>query len=87
MWASVASACPHQKRSGLSREAVGENLEGQVEAATKPAPPLLAEILRTDDETVLRIAARDQIFDEEPRHDGLAGARIVGAQEAQLLTW
>ena len=40
---------------------------------------------RADDETALQIATGDQLFDEQSRHDRLAGAGIVGKQEAQWL--
>ena len=40
-----------------------------------------------DDEAALQIAAHDQLLDEQPRHDGLAGTRVVGQQEAQRLAW
>ena len=40
---------------------------------------------RADDETALQIAAHDQLLDEQPRHDGFTGARVVGQQETQRL--
>ena len=36
-----------------------------------------------DNETALQIAAHDQCLDEQPHHDGFAGARVVGQQETQ----
>ena len=47
--------------------------------------PLLRETAGTDDETSLQVAAGDQLPDEKPRHDGLAGARVVGEQETKRL--
>ena len=34
-----------------------------------------------NDEATLLVAARDQLLDEQPRHDGLAGARVVGRRK------
>ena len=57
-----------------------------MEAPVKLVLPLLGEAAGADDETTLQVAAGDQLLDEQARHDGLAGARIVGEQEAQRLT-
>jgi hypothetical protein len=38
-----------------------------------------------DDHAALEIAADEQLLDQQPGHDGLAGAGIVGEQEAQRL--
>ena len=56
-----------------------------MEAAVQLVLPLLGEAAGADDEAALQIAARDQLLDEQPRHDRLAGAGIVGEQEAQRL--
>ena len=64
---------------------VGEDLEGQVEAAVELVLPLLGEAAGADDEAALEVAARDQLLDEQAGHDRLAGARVVGEQEAQRL--
>ena len=40
---------------------------------------------RADDQAALQVPARDQLLDQEPPHDGLAGAWVVGEEEAQLL--
>ena len=64
---------------------VGENLEGQMEAAVELVLPLLGEAARADDEAALQVAAGDQLLDQQARHDRLAGARVVGEQEAQRL--
>ena len=34
----------------------------------------------------LQITARDHLLDEHPRHDGLAGARVIGEHKAKRLT-
>ena len=39
--------------------------------------PLLNKAPRAHDQTPLQIAARDQLFDEQARYDGLARAWIV----------
>ncbi len=62
---------------------VGEDFEGQLEAAVELVLPLFGEAAGTDDEAALEVAAGDQLLDEEPGHDGLAGARVVGEEEAQ----
>ena len=64
---------------------VGEDLERQVEAAVELVLPLLGEAARADDEAALEVAAGDQLLDEQARHDRLAGAGVVGEQEAQRL--
>ena len=64
---------------------VGEDLEGQVEAAVELVLPLLGQAARADDQAALQVAAGDQLLDEQAGHDGLAGAGVVGQQEAQRL--
>ena len=64
---------------------VGEDLEGQVEAAVELVLPLLGQAAGADDEAALQVAAGDQLLDEQAGHDGLAGAGVVGQQEAQRL--
>ncbi len=64
---------------------VGEDLERQVEAAVELVLPLLGQAARADDQAALQVAAGDQLLDEQARHDRLAGARVVGEQEAQRL--
>lgn len=46
---------------------------------------MLGEAAGADHETAPQVAACDQLLDEEPRHDRLAGARVVGQQEPQRL--
>src|SRR5581483_6046932 len=74
----VASAC----RLEL---VVGQDVEGQIEATIEFVLPLLCQAPRANDKTALQVAAGDQFLDQEPSHDGLAGARIVGKQETQWL--
>jgi hypothetical protein len=64
---------------------VGENLEGQVKAPVEFVLPLLGQAAGADDQAALQVAARDQLLDEQAGHDGLAGAGVVGQQEAQRL--
>ena len=64
---------------------VGQDLEGQVEAAVQLVLPLLGQAAGADDEAALEVAASDQLLDEQPGHDRLAGAGVVGEQEAQRL--
>ena len=64
---------------------VRQDFEGQMESAVELVLPLLRETAGTDDETPLQVAAGDQLLDEQPGHDGLAGARVIGEQEAKGL--
>ena len=47
--------------------------------------PLFHEAARTDNKASLQIAAGDQFPDEQSRHDGFSGARIVGEQKTKRL--
>ena len=47
--------------------------------------PLFGQTSGADDEAAFEIAAGDQLLDEQPRHDRLARARIIGEQEPQRL--
>jgi len=64
---------------------IGENLKGEMKASIKLVLPLLSQAARADDQATLQIAASDQLLYEQPGHDGLAGAWIIGQQEAQGL--
>ena len=60
-----------------------EDLEGEPELQVQLVLPLLDEAARGDDQAALDVLAEDQLLDVEPGHDRLAGARVVGEQEAQ----
>jgi hypothetical protein len=45
---------------------VGQDFEGQIEAAIELVLPLLGETSRADDETALQVAAGDQLLDQSP---------------------
>ena len=64
---------------------VGQDLERQLESAVQLVLPLLGEAAGADDQAPLQVAAGDQLLDQQPRHDGLARAGVVGEQEAQRL--
>ena len=64
---------------------VGQDLEGELEPAIQLVLPLFGEAAGADDEAAFQIAAGDQFLDQQPRHDGLAGAGVVGQEEAQRL--
>ncbi len=64
---------------------VGEDLEGQMKAAIQLVLPLLGQAAGADDQAALQVAPGDQLLDEQAGHDGLAGAGVVGQQEAQRL--
>jgi len=57
---------------------VGDDLEGEVEAAVELVLPLLGEAAWADDEAAFEVAAGDEFLDEQAGHDRLAGAGIVG---------
>ena len=65
---------------------VGEDLEGQVEPTVQLVLPLLGEAAGTNDKATVQVAACDQLLDEQPRHDRLAGAGIVGKEKPERLT-
>ena len=65
---------------------VREDVERQLEAMEELILPLLRKAAGTDDQTALQITARDHLLDEHPRHDGLAGARVIGEHKAKRLT-
>ena len=62
-----------------------QDVEGEAEFLGHFVLPLLDQRARRDDEAALQIAPDQQLLDEQARHDGLAGAGIVGEQEAQRL--
>ena len=60
-----------------------EELEAEAELVEELVLPLLDQAARGDDQAALQVAAEDQLLDVEPGHDRLAGAGVVGEQEAQ----
>ena len=72
-------------RAGRFELVVGENVERQVEATVQLVLPLLDQAAGAHDQAPLQVAARDQLLDQQPGHDRLAGAGVVGQQEAQRL--
>lgn len=72
--------------AGSLQLVVGENFEGQLKTPVQLILPLLCETSRAHDQAPAQIASRNQFLDEEPRHDRLAGAGVIGEQEAQWLT-
>ena len=63
----------------------GQDVEAEAEFLGHLVLPLLDQTSGRDDQAALEIAADQQFLDEQSRHDGLAGAGIVGEQEAQRL--
>ncbi len=63
----------------------GQEGEVEVELLGELRLPLLDEAAGRDDEAATQVAADDELADEEPGHDRLAGAGVVGEQEAQRL--
>ena len=68
----------------LAEIAALDDLELLVELLLQLALPLEGEVGRADDEDALDQAAQLQFPDEQPGHDRLAGAGVVGEQEADL---
>ncbi len=64
---------------------VGQDLERQMEAPIELVLPLLSQAARADHEAALQVAAGNQLLHQEPGHDRLARARVVGQQEAKRL--
>jgi hypothetical protein len=62
-----------------------DELKPEVELFGQLIQPLFAEVSRADDEAAFEVAAEDEFFDEEASHDGLAGARVIGEEEAEGL--
>ena len=59
-----------------------DDLEVLAELVLQLALPLEGQVGRRDDERALDQAADLQLLEQQPRHDRLAGARVVGEQEA-----
>ena len=64
---------------------VRQDLEGKLEPLVEFVLPLLGQAAGADDQAALQVAADQQFLDEQAGHDRLAGAGIVGEQEAQRL--
>ena len=47
--------------------------------------PLLGQHARADDQAAVEIATDHELLDEKTSHDRLAGARVIGEEEAQRL--
>ena len=63
----------------------GEDVELEIELLAEFVLPLLNQAARRDDEAAFEIAAGDQLLHQQPGHDRLAGAGIVGEEEAKRL--
>ena len=68
-----------RRRSSCGREEV----EPQPELEEQLVLPLLDQAAGRDDQAPLDVVAEQQLLDVEPGHDRLAGAGVVGEQEAQ----
>ncbi len=71
---------------GRIEQVAGEHVEAQPELFGQLLFPLADETSGGDDEASLYIAADHELLDVETGHDRLAGARIVGQEEAQRLS-
>ena len=63
----------------------GQDLEVERELLPQLVLPLLDQAARGDDQAALDVAPDHQLLAEQPGHDRLAGAGVVGQQEAQRL--
>ena len=61
----------------------GEDVEFEVELVVELVLPLVGEAAGADHETALEVAADEQLAHVEAGHHGLAGAGVVGEEEAQ----
>src|ERR1700694_859010 len=61
---------------------VGQDAEVDVELLPELILPLLDEAAGNHDQTTLNVAPDHQLFEEQARHDRLAGARVVSEQKA-----
>ena len=63
----------------------GEDLEVEAELLPQLVLPLLDQAAGGDDQAALDVAADHQLLAEQPGHDRLARAGVVGQEEAQGL--
>ena len=70
---------------GVLNLLAAQDVEREIEALGEFVLPLLDETPWGDDEAALEAPPDEQLLDEQPRHDCLARARIVGEQEAKRL--
>ena len=63
----------------------GKYLKRKLKPFVQFTLPLFHKASRADDKASLQVAAGDQFPDEQPRHDGFSGARIVGEQKTKRL--
>ena len=71
--------------AGRFQLVVGQDVERKMELLVELLLPLLDQAAGADDHAAMDVAAQQQFLDEQAGHDGLAGAGIVGQQEAQRL--
>lgn len=64
---------------------IGEDVEGEAETAVEFILSLLNQTARSNDQATLHIVANRQFFDQETRHNRLAGPGIISEQKAQRL--
>ena len=79
-----ANGFPRQRSLDL---VAGQDVEREAELLGHFVLPLLDEAARSNDQATFQVAPDQQLLDQQPRHDRLASARVVGEQEAQRLAW
>jgi hypothetical protein len=78
----LVAILPGVKPVGGTERLAADDLEALAELVLQLPLPLEGEVRRCDNECAADQAAGLQFFEQEPRHDRLAGARVVGQQEA-----
>ena len=68
-------------RSGGSQSFIGQYLKRETELFIQFILPLFHQTTGSDDEAAVNIPSNQQLFDQEPGHDGLTGPRIIRQQE------
>ena len=81
--------CFHKPVAGAGgfQFVIGHDFEGQLESTVEFILPLLGQTPWAHHQTTLQVSPDDELFYQQPSHDGLAGPRVICQQEAEGLTW
>ncbi len=82
-WSRISPSAASTSSSGASSRS--STSSAQIEAPVQLVLPLFGEAARANDQSVLKVAADDQLFDQKAGHDCLTRAGIVREEEAQRL--
>jgi hypothetical protein len=64
---------------------VGEDFERKLESLKEFVLPLLCEIAGAYDHAAVQVAADQEFLDEQPGHNGFAGAGVIRQKEPERL--